>query len=44
MGLGRTRSSGSNGSGDFVIAFSTAPDLRIPADQPSRELKDAAGK
>lgn len=31
MGLGRTGSSGSNGSGDFVIAFSTAPDLRIPA-------------
>lgn len=30
MGLGRTGSSGSNGSGDFVIAFSTAPDLRIP--------------
>lgn len=31
MGLGRTGSSGSNGSGDFVIAFSTAPDLRISA-------------
>jgi len=30
MGLGRTGSSASNGSGDFVIAFSTAPDLRIP--------------
>ena len=29
MGLARTGSSGSNGSGDFVIAFSTAPDLRI---------------
>lgn len=29
MGLGRTGSSGSNGSGDFVIAFSTAPELRI---------------
>jgi D-aminopeptidase len=29
MGLGRSGSSGSNGSGDFVIAFSTAPDLRI---------------
>src|SRR5262249_7823141 len=26
MGLGRTGSSGSNGSGDFVIAFSTAPE------------------
>jgi D-aminopeptidase len=29
MGLARTGSSGSNGSGDFVIAFSTAPALRI---------------
>ena len=29
MGMARTGSSGSNGSGDFVIAFSTAPDLRV---------------
>ena len=29
MGMARTGSSGSNGSGDFVIAFSTAPELRI---------------
>jgi len=29
MGLGRTGSAGSNGSGDYVIAFSTAPELRI---------------
>jgi D-aminopeptidase len=29
MGLARTGSSGSNGSGDFVIAFSAAPALRI---------------
>lgn len=29
MGLARTGSSGSNGSGDYVIAFSTAPELRI---------------
>jgi len=28
FGLGRTGSSFSNGSGDFAIAFSTAPDLR----------------
>ncbi len=28
FGLGRTGSSYSNGSGDFAIAFSTAPDLR----------------
>ena len=29
MGMARTGSSGSNGSGDFVIAFSTAPGSRI---------------
>src|SRR5215510_10882113 len=29
LGLGRTGSSGSNGSGDFVIAFSIAPGVRI---------------
>jgi len=29
MGLARTGSSGSNGSGDYVIAFSAAPQLRI---------------
>ncbi|MCI0351618.1 MAG: P1 family peptidase [Acidobacteriales bacterium] len=29
MGLARTGSSGSNGSGDYVIAFSTSPSLRI---------------
>src|SRR5215510_13529041 len=34
MGLGRTGSSGSNGSGDFVIAFSTAAALRIHSASP----------
>lgn len=34
MGLARTGSSGSNGSGDFAIAFSTAPELRIKAGHP----------
>ncbi|HLM23588.1 MAG TPA: P1 family peptidase [Pyrinomonadaceae bacterium] len=29
MGLARTGGSASNGSGDYAIAFSTAPDLRI---------------
>jgi D-aminopeptidase len=29
MGQARTGSSGANGSGDFVIAFSTAAELRI---------------
>ncbi|MBZ5526150.1 MAG: P1 family peptidase [Acidobacteriia bacterium] len=38
LGLGRTGSSGSNGSGDFVIAFSTAPALRIPAHGPAAVL------
>src|SRR5205085_4438681 len=32
MGLARTGSSGSNGSGDFVIAFSTAAEVRVHAD------------
>ena len=34
MGLGRTGSSASNGSGDFVIAFSTAKDVRRAASNP----------
>jgi len=29
MGMARTGSSGSNGSGDYVVAFSVAPELRI---------------
>jgi D-aminopeptidase len=29
LGLGRTGSAGSNGSGDYVIAFSTAAQVRI---------------
>jgi D-aminopeptidase len=29
LGLGRTGASGSNGSGDFVIAFSSAPQVRM---------------
>jgi D-aminopeptidase len=33
MGLARTGSSGSNGSGDFVIAFSTARELRVDTAQ-----------
>ena len=34
LGLGRTGSSESNGSGDYVIAFSAAPGVRIEADSP----------
>jgi D-aminopeptidase len=41
LGLARTGSAASNGSGDYAIAFSTAPGLRIrPAAQP--ELKPRA--
>jgi D-aminopeptidase len=39
MGLARTGSSGSNGSGDFVIAFSSAPEVRIEADSPTYRPK-----
>ena len=34
MGLARTGSSGTNGSGDYVIAFSSSPDVRIEAGEP----------
>jgi D-aminopeptidase len=30
MGLARTGAAGSNGSGDYAIAFSAAPEMRIP--------------
>jgi D-aminopeptidase len=33
MGLARTGSTASNGSGDYAIAFSTAPELRISRNQ-----------
>jgi D-aminopeptidase len=45
MGLARTGSAGSNGSGDYAIAFSTAPEVRVrvrtePGSQSSpREVK-----
>ena len=39
MGVARTGSSGSNGSGDYVIAFSTAPEVRIEADSPLYQPK-----
>ena len=38
MGLAKTGSYSSNGSGDYVIAFSTAADARIPADPGTRTL------
>jgi D-aminopeptidase len=40
MGLARTGAAGSNGSGDYAIAFSTSPELRIQvsSDVPGRSL------
>jgi len=39
MGLARTGAAGSNGSGDYAIAFSTAADVRIKAlDQSERNM------
>jgi D-aminopeptidase len=42
MGLARTGAAGTNGSGDYAIAFSTAPELRI-RNLPNMRLKPAAG-
>jgi len=39
MGLARTGSAASNGSGDYAIAFSTAPELRIRPGAPVREVR-----
>jgi D-aminopeptidase len=39
MGLARTGAAGSNGSGDYAIAFSTAPELRIRAVEGQRSQK-----
>ena len=39
MGLARTGSAASNGSGDYAIAFSTAPDLRIRPGVALRQAK-----
>src|SRR3989442_10373836 len=39
MGLARTGAAGSNGSGDYAIAFSTAPELRIRTVAGSRASK-----
>src|SRR5207244_2718118 len=41
MGLARTGAAGSNGSGDYAIAFSTAPELRIRAAANSRGVKSS---
>jgi len=39
MGLARTGAAGSNGSGDYAIAFSTAPELRIRTAASNRASK-----
>jgi D-aminopeptidase len=39
MGLARTGAAGSNGSGDYAIAFSTAPELRIRNTSNTRDQK-----
>ena len=41
MGLAKTGGIASNGSGDYVIAFSTAEGLKIPHSIPSQELQKA---
>jgi D-aminopeptidase len=41
MGLAKTGGIASNGSGDYVIAFSTAEGLRIPHSSPSQSLLKA---
>jgi D-aminopeptidase len=43
MGLARTGSSGSNGSGDYVIAFSSSPDVRIEAGDAVYRPKELLG-
>jgi D-aminopeptidase len=42
MGLARTGAAGTNGSGDYAIAFSTAPELRV-RNLPDARLKPTAG-
>ena len=41
LGLARTGAAGSNGSGDYAIAFSTAPELRI-RNLPNERVKPSA--
>jgi D-aminopeptidase len=44
MGLGRTGSSASNGSGDYVIAFSTAREVRRPFNARRLETSELANE
>ena len=40
LGLARTGSSGSNGSGDYVLAFSSAPEVRRASSREPRQILD----
>ena len=44
MGLGRTGSSASNGSGDYVLAFSTADSVRRAFDAPKLDTSELANE
>ena len=44
MGLGRTGSSASNGSGDYIIAFSTADSVRRAFDAPRLDTRELANE
>jgi D-aminopeptidase len=44
MGLARTGSSASNGSGDYVIAFSTAESVRRRSPQPGNDVQEPAAR
>jgi D-aminopeptidase len=45
MGLARTGAAGSNGSGDYAIAFSTAPEVRIrPTTALTRQLTEVTNQ
>ncbi|MBD9435514.1 P1 family peptidase [Pseudoxanthomonas sp. PXM03] len=44
MGLGRTGSSASNGSGDYILAFSTAESVRRAFDAPLLETAELANE
>ncbi len=44
MGLGRTGSSASNGSGDYVLAFSTADSVRRTFDAPQLQTTELANE
>jgi D-aminopeptidase len=44
MGLGRTGSSASNGSGDYALAFSTAPSVRRVWDAPRLTTTELANE